>query len=67
MKTYESEGLITGRNGHFDLTKVAVSVWENTVRIDGIGKSGRLLNAGISMDKTAFEQIIADYQKGAIE
>ena len=50
------DGRITGRNGHFDMPKVQVLTGVGLTYIDGIGKSGNVLNAGLSMATDDFEQ-----------
>jgi hypothetical protein len=49
-------GVITGRNGTFDI--VDIDVWfangAERVWIDGIGKSGKVINGGIGVETSLF-------------
>lgn len=57
-----NESLIVGRNGTFPLK--AVRVWYSSnykkVFIDGIGKSGKTLRAGLVIDAKSFKKLLIE-------
>jgi hypothetical protein len=54
----EAPGLITGRNGTFDI--VGLSIWygpaTGQIHIDGVGKRGTAINGGLAVKLEGFEQ-----------
>lgn len=48
------DGRITGRNGYFDMEQIRLITANGFTFIDGIGKSGKVLNAGLSLDAEDF-------------
>lgn len=54
-------GNITGRNGHFDMPKIEIMHGHTGISfINGIGKSGKVLNAGLSFHTEDFKRVMAD-------
>ena len=62
MKRYKTtKGIITGRNGTFEIASVEVSEFGLLIRFDGVGKRGKTINGGLSMDARTFDKIVVDY------
>lgn len=60
VRTNTSESLVTGRNGVFPI--IEVRIWEGDngkLFIDGIGRSGKVLNAGFVIDAEAAKKLLA--------
>lgn len=59
--TNPDESIVTGRNGTHKLA--GISIWRSTngsIGIDGIGRSGTVLNAGFYLDKQSAMSFFAD-------
>ena len=65
------DSIITGRNGTFYLT--AVELWwtpsGGNVYIDGIGRRGRAIRGGLSLDPEAMDELSIEWlrQRGKLE
>ena len=61
VKTDKDRSVITGRNGTHLMT--AVHIWKGSdgmLFIDGIGRSGKTLNAGLVIDADAAKVLLAE-------
>ena len=53
-------GICTGRNGTFEISKLQISSFGDSIRIDGISaKKGVMLNGGFNIDKQSAKQLIS--------
>ena len=59
--TAPTMGHITGRNGTFHLSGLVVDERGDRVSIDGVGKSGRIVNGGLLVSAEAFARIAAEF------
>ena len=63
-----TSGICTGRNGTFEISAVSISEFEDTIRIDGISKKRRkILNAGLSMDRSAAKKLAEAISGGKVK
>lgn len=49
------KGIITGRNGTWDLTAVELATVNGRARIDGVGQRGTTIRGGLSFDAEAMD------------
>ena len=61
IETNPDESLVTGRNGTHKLA--AIDIWwdgRGMLFIDGIGRSGKILNAGFIVDSAAAKKLLTE-------
>jgi len=64
QETNDTQSLIVGRNGTHRMK--AVEIWwgsTGTLFIDGIGRSGKILNAGLIIDTESAEKLLAQLRE----
>lgn len=60
--TQETEGYMTTRNGHPDISGIVLTVKHpDRIRIDGLSMNGKILNGGFYLNKNDFIKLCKNF------